>query len=710
MADFASPDAAAPAFAGAPEVAGFDSLNEAQRAAACYAAAEGEAPRALLIIAGAGSGKTNTLAHRVAHLLVNDADPERVLLLTFTRRAAAEMTRRARRICEAQHAAAVRAGQRVRPRPGDLHWSGTFHAVANRLLRIYARSLSLDPAFTLLDRSDSADLMNLKRTDLGLAQRKTRFPKKATCLSIYSHVVNAQCEVEQALERAFPWCENWGDELRALFGAYVEAKQRHNVLDYDDLLLYWSYLMEEPELVRSVAERFDHVLVDEYQDTNALQAQILLRLRPGGDGLTVVGDDAQSIYSFRAANVRNILDFPKLFERSARVLTLEQNYRSTQPILDACNAVIEGAKERFTKNLFSDRISEQKPQLVTAQDEAGQVDYVVERILAHREEGIALQRQAVLMRTAHHSDALEVELGRRDIPFVKFGGLKFLESAHVKDLLCVLRWAENPTDALAAFRVIQLLPGIGPTNASRIFDAHREGGHDFEKLARARVPIAAKSDWPKLCALMRQLRLAETHWTAQIAMVRGWYTPHLERNYDAAHVRAGDLEQLELIAGSFPSRERFLSELTLDPPSVTGDLAGPPHLDEDYLILSTIHSAKGQEWDVVYVLNAVDGCIPSDMATDSPEQIEEERRLLYVAMTRARDHLHVVHPLRFYKRHQPRHGDTHMFAPRTRFIPDDILDRFERATHGSVRGADSAAAANASARIDVRARARARFA
>ncbi len=696
-------------------------LNPAQRAAAQYVPQTPQYPGdsgALLIIAGAGSGKTNTLAHRVAHLLAQGADPQRVLLLTFTRRAAAEMTRRAQRICDrgqqqlpgSDGSTAVVGGNVGGHAGGDLQWSGTFHAVANRLLRIHALSLSLDPAFTLLDRSDAADLINMLRNDLGLAKRKTRFPKKATCLSIYSHVVNAQCDIEAALERSFPWCGAWADELKQLFAAYSEAKQRHNVLDYDDLLLYWFYLMQEPELARSVAERFDHVLVDEYQDTNALQASILLRLRPGGAGLTVVGDDAQSIYSFRAADVRNILDFPDQCEPRARVLTLEQNYRSTGPILRACNAVIEASSERFTKNLFSLRVSEQKPWLVTAEDEACQVEYVVEQILEHREQGTPLHRQAVLMRTAHHSDALEVELGRRNIPFVKFGGLKFLESAHIKDVLCVLRWAENPTDVLAAFRVLQLLPGIGPAIARRITEVHADRAADFSKLSSFAVPAAAAADWPGLCELMCRLRSADTDWSVELAMVRRWYTPHLERIHDAAQVRAQDIEQLEQISSEYPSRERFLTELMLDPPSVTGDHAGPPLLDEDYLILSTIHSAKGQEWDVVYILNAADGCIPSDMATDRPEQIEEERRLLYVAMTRARDDLHIVHPLRFFKRQQHRHGDSHVYTPRTRFIPDSILECFERRTHGRPRVDDERFETAQSARIDVRAKATARWA
>jgi DNA helicase-2/ATP-dependent DNA helicase PcrA len=685
-------------------------LNEEQRKAVVYdVASGGRSQRPLLIIAGAGSGKTNTLAHRVAHLLLSGADPRRILLLTFTRRAAAEMKRRTQLICaEAWQQAAtdVEAGPTQLTRKADLTWSGTFHAVANRLLRIHAESLGLNPSFTVLDRSDAEDLMNLKRNELGLAKKAARFPKKATCLSIYSHVINAQRPIDEVLETAFPWCEAWAEELRELFKAYAAAKQRHNVLDYDDLLLYWFYMMEEEALAQRVSTLFDHVLVDEYQDTNALQSSILLHLKPDGAGLTVVGDDAQSIYSFRAATVRNILDFPRQFDPPAQVLTLEQNYRSSPAILEACNAVIAGAKERFTKNLFSRRSSLAKPRLVTVEDESCQVDYVVERVLEHREEGIALKRQAVLMRASHHSDPLEVELARRNIPFVKYGGLKFLEAAHVKDLLCVLRWAENPSDALASFRVLQLLPGIGPGTAGKAIEHLESNAFSFSSLARFRVPPAAQSDWKPLCDLVCSLRDEATDWHGQIALVRRWYQPHLERNHDAPHIRAGDLEQLEQVSGGYPSRERFLSELTLDPPSATGDQAGPPHLDEDYLILSTIHSAKGQEWDAVYVINAADGCIPSDMATGKPEQIEEERRLLYVAMTRARDHLHVIHPLRFFVRQQHRSGDRHVYTPRSRFIDDRAFACFEACSHGRGHADDRGVGTGAGAtRIDVASRA-----
>jgi len=661
-------------------------------------------PSPLLVIAGAGSGKTNTLAHRVAHLILEGADPRRILLLTFSRRAAQEMTRRTQRIVERARRLVGQAGG-----SGDLQWAGTFHGIANRLLRLHAGSLFLDPSFTVLDRSDAADLMNLQRGELGLARRTSRFPKKATCLAIYSHAANSRSSLEETLARAFPWCETWAEDLKCLFRAYVDVKQQQNVLDYDDLLLYWAAMMSEPALAERVAERFDHVLVDEYQDTNALQAAILLGLKPDGRGLTVVGDDAQSIYAFRAATVRNILDFPAHFDPPATVVTLEQNYRSTQPILDACNAVIELARERHAKRLFTTRASCQRPHLVTVEDENEQVQYVVERILEHREAGVDLKRQAVLIRAAHHSDLLEVELARRDIPFVKYGGLKFLEAAHVKDVLSLLRWAENPRDAVAAFRVLQLLPGVGPGNARRALEHLARGGFALASLRRFRMPSPALQDWPGLCDLLVGLRDPASPWIGQLGRVRNWYAPQLERLYDAAGVRAGDLEQLEQVAAAYPSRERFLSELTLDPPDASGDEAGPPLLDEDFLILSTIHSAKGQEWDVVFVLNAADGCIPSDMATGRPEQIEEERRLLYVAMTRARDELHIVHPLRFFVRQQHRFGDRHVFTPRTRFIPDEILPCFERSSRARTRpdGGEAGQRGGPSAvRVDVAARLR----
>ncbi len=628
-------------------------------------------PSPLLIIAGAGSGKTNTLAHRVAHLIVNGADPGRILLLTFSRRAAAEMSRRVERI------ASQAFGQSAGIMLDALSWAGTFHAIGARLLREYADQIGLSSSFTIHDREDSADLMNLVRHELGFSKAESRFPTKRTCLEIYSKVVNSETPLEDTLHFSFPWCSRWEEELRALFGAYVEAKQRQGVLDYDDLLVYWAQMMVEPSIATDVSSRFDHVLVDEYQDTNRIQAAILLRMKPDGLGLTVVGDDAQSIYAFRSASVRNILDFPSSFSPSARIITLDRNYRSTKPILAAANAVIELAAERFTKNLWSDRRSDELPTLVSVKDDRDQARFIVERVLERREEGIELKSQAVLFRTSHHSAALELELTRRNIPFVKFGGLKFLEAAHVKDLLACLRWVENPADRVAGFRVLQMLPGVGPTTAGRVLDAIERSADRTKVLEDFRPPSGASACWPDFVDLVGRLQLRATGWPAELSLIRDWYAPHLERRYDDAHIRAADLVQLEQIAAGYPSRERFLTELTLDPPDATSDQAGVPLLDEDYLILSTIHSAKGQEWDSVFVLNAVDGCIPSDMSTATTEEIEEERRLLYVAMTRAKNRLAICVPQRFYTHQQSGYGDRHVYAARTRFIPKPILPLFE---------------------------------
>jgi len=675
-----------------------DPLNPAQRSAA---AAD---DRPLLIVAGAGTGKTQTLAHRLGVLVSRGTDPRRILLLTFSRRAAQEMTRRAARL------AGARGGSDALP------WAGTFHAVANRLLRRHAPEIGLDPAFTLLDREDAADLIDRLRHERELSRTDRRFPRKGTCLAIYSSVVNTQEPLRAALEARFPWCLEWESELRGLFAAYVDAKAQRAVLDYDDLLLYWFHLMSDDALARRIGGLFDHVLVDEYQDTNTLQAEILRRLRPDGRGVTVVGDDAQAIYSFRAASVDNILGFPRQYDPPATVILLEQNYRSTQPILDAANAVMalaEGSDTatrcRFDKRLWAVRAGAGRPVMATVPDEAAQVDYVVERILERREAGVPLRQQAVLFRSSHHSDALEVELGRRNIPFVKFGGLRFLEAAHVKDTLACLRWAENARDSLAAFRVAQLLPGMGPRLADALF---RHVSTSALPLAPAMTafepPAAARADWPAFVELYGRLCDPASAWAAQMGLVRRWYEPHLTRLYDDARVRLGDLEQLEQLAAAAPCRERFLSDLTLDPPAATGAEAGDPHLDEDYLILSTIHSAKGQEWDTVFVLNAADGCIPSDLATGRPAEIEEERRLLYVAMTRAKTTLALIHPLRFYVRQQHRFGDRHVFTPRTRFVPDAILDKFERVSPGAAP--TDGRSGPATPRVDIAARLRATWA
>ncbi|RXF71997.1 ATP-dependent helicase [Hansschlegelia zhihuaiae] len=654
-----------------PAAAYLEKLNPEQRLAVEHGAAGAPDGGPMLVIAGAGSGKTTTLAHRVAHLIAGGADPSRILLLTFSRRASVEMIRRVDRI--------VGEALGVRSREGgvSLPWAGTFHAVGARLIRDHAGAIGLDPQFTILDREDAADLMNLVRHELGLSKTHKRFPAKTTCLSIYSRVVNAGAELDRTLGESFPWCAAWKAELAALFGAYVEAKQAQNVLDYDDLLLYWAQMAAEPALAAALGERFDHVLVDEYQDTNRLQSSILLALKPDGRGLTVVGDDAQSIYSFRAATVRNILDFPGNFSPPARVVTLDRNYRSTQPILSAANAVIGEARKRFTKNLWTDRTGGARPLLVSVRDETAQASYVADTILENREAGQLLKQQAALFRASHHSAPLELELVRRNIPFVKFGGLKFLDAAHVKDILSLLRFVENPRDRVAGFRTLQLLPGVGPAFASRALDAVAASPAPIGALAEVKPAPRVAEDWALLVSVVSELADAGTGWPAEIAAARRWYDPHLERIHEDAAVRQADLAQLEQIASTYPSRQRFLTELTLDPPDATSDEAGPPTKDDDYLILSTIHSAKGQEWKSVFVLNGVDGCMPSDLAVGSSDEIEEERRLLYVAMTRAKDQLSIVLPQRFFTHQQSARGDRHVYAARTRFITTAMLDRFE---------------------------------
>ncbi|WP_108461449.1 ATP-dependent helicase [Devosia naphthalenivorans] len=676
-----------------------DKLNTEQRRAVEHGVGQSQ-PGPLLVIAGAGSGKTNTLAHRVAHLIVNGADPRRILLMTFSRRAASEMSRRVERI--AAQVMGTSSGAVV----DALHWAGTFHGIGARLLREHATQIGLDQAFTIHDREDSADLMNLLRHELGLSEAQSRFPTKGTCLAIYSRVVNAQGDLEDILKNTFPWCAMWPGELRTLFAAYVEAKQAQNVLDYDDLLLYWAGMMADPGVAADVSARFDHVLVDEYQDTNKLQSSVLLALKPQGHGLTVVGDDAQSIYSFRAATVRNILDFPQAFTPPAEIITLDRNYRSTQPILEAANAVIDLASERFTKNLWTERQSDAKPLLVTVRDEADQARYVIHKVLEAREGGTPLKQQAVLFRTSSHSGPLEIELTRRNIPFVKFGGLKFLDAAHIKDLLAILRWVENPRDRVAGFRVLQLLPGIGPASAGKVLDAVATGPDPVWALSEVPTPPRVGDGWAGLVELVGKLARRDAGWPSELGYARLWYEPLMEHAYEDAMVRQADILQLEQIAAGYPSRERFLTELTLDPPDATSDQSGVPLLDEDYLVLSTVHSAKGQEWKAVHVLNVVDGCMPSDLGTGTAHELDEERRLLYVAMTRARDELNLIVPQRFFVTQQSRHGDRHLYAQRSRFIPRTMVPLFEDILWPPVKPAYIEGLSPAPARMDITAQMR----
>ena len=683
-------------------------LNPAQRQAATYGERAGQEPfnaGPLLVIAGAGTGKTMTLAHRVAHLIVEGVDPERILLLTFTRRAAQEMTRRVESIVRR----ALQKKQQSVPLSMNLPWSGTFHSIGNRLLRRFAHNLGLDPGFSVLDRGDSADLMDVVRHELGLSKKSRRFPRKDTCLAIYSRTVNTQQSLRESLDKSYPWCADWEQELRDLFRNYVQRKQQTQVLDYDDLLLYWSHLVAEPEFAARIGAWFDHVLVDEYQDTNLVQSQILKALKPEGRGLTVVGDDAQSIYSFRAAEVENILGFPDQFMPSAQVITLEENYRSSQAILDTANCLIAESDRQYRKNLFSSRKDGGKPEYVTVEDSDAEAEYVVETILANRETGMQLMNQAVLFRGSHHSDRLELELVRRNIPYVKYGGLKFLEAAHVKDTLAILKWAENPKNEVAAFRVLKLLPGMGPVSASKCFEYLLQHGFDMGALRDFRPPASSAGEWGAFSGLMTSLSAAaldDRAWQTQLTQLRRWYQPHLERLYDSIETREADLEQLEQISGRYPTRERFLTELTLDPPSASGDQAGDPLLDEDYLILSTVHSAKGQEWDAVFMLNVTDGSFPSEFSTGKPELIEEERRLMYVAMTRAKQSLALISPLRFHVTQQARTGDKHVYGARSRFVTERLMATMRACFKGREESGATQLRPQSATQIDVASRMR----
>lgn len=643
-------------------------LNAEQRQAAEHRSGP------LLVIAGAGTGKTRTLSARVANLIQHGAESRSILLLTFTRRAAAEMIRRA------THLTGGKTTTRV--------WGGTFHAVAHRLLRIYGKRLGLGANFVVMDQGDAEDLIQLIRTDFDLHKAKARFPQKGTLLSIYSRCVNTGEDLEDVLTETFPWCEEHRADIKKVFQEYGRRKTEKDLLDYDDLLLFWEQALDMPKVGAGIAKRFSHVLVDEYQDTNPLQASILEKLwgsmtddKDDGDrSLMVVGDDAQSIYSFRGATVANILRFPKQFKGTATV-TLEQNYRSVMPILKAANAVMRPAKDKFTKNLWCERTKGRKPILVTCGDEMAQATFVAKRVLQFREEGVPLRKQAVLFRAGHNSDALEVELSRRNIPFVKWGGLKFLEAAHVKDLVAFLRIVENPLDDLSWMRVLQLLDGIGPGRARQAINHLQEHGGKLRSLTSWKAPAVAREPIGDLVDLLQGLTKSDDlPLPTQIERVRTFYAPILEGKYENPEMRSRDLDQLEVLAREARSRGAFLADLALDPPSSTADLADDSSADEECLTLSTIHSAKGCEWNVVFVIHAIDGIIPSDRVQDEAG-LEEERRLLYVAMTRARDRLLVTFPLRCYSRRAPV-GDAYGMAQLTRFLPPKVFPRFQRKSFG----------------------------
>lgn len=665
-------------------------LNPQQAAAATH----GEGP--LLIIAGAGTGKTRTLVYRVAHLIERGIRPDRILLLTFTRRAAQEMLSRAERL--------------VGGNSRNVH-GGTFHATAHRLLRRFGPAAGLAKDFTIMDQGDSEDLFRLSRSQLGYASKGKRFPKKESLQYVYSRHVNTGISVEDILRDEYPQFVDYLEDFGKIFADYTARKQARNLVDYDDLLLFWALLLEaSPQMAARIAGLYDHVLVDEYQDTNVLQARILRGMCRTHSNITVVGDDAQSIYSFRGANFRNILDFPRQFP-GATIVPLEQNYRSTAPILDVTNTVISRASERFTKNLWTERTGGDEPWLVAARDEQEQTRFVVDRILELHEEGTPLNEMAVLFRAGYMSADLEIELTNRKIPFEKWGGLKFLEAAHVKDVLAFLRILENPRDEVSWYRILLLLPGIGDATARAAIDSMAATAWESMSFGRYEPPPRARAAHSALVALLDDLRSGRTteqaQVSAEIARVRLLYDAILRDRYDKPQPRLADLDQLQTIAGGYPDRAAFLSALALEPPEATQDLAGGrTGEDEDVLILSTAHSAKGKEWDAVFVIWAVDGWFPSARCLATDEGTEEERRLMYVAMTRARNHLSISYPLNAYS---TRRGSDYSIDQLSRFIDRGVQKKMSRVVVGAESKPDAPDAAPGTPLLDLRALLRGRF-
>lgn len=648
-------------------------LNPRQRDAVDH----GDEP--LLVVAGAGTGKTATLAARLAGLVERGTEPTRICLLTFSRRASSEMV--------------ARAGHWVGPAAASQVVAGTFHSVAQRLLHRYGALVGLGPAFSVLDAADSVELMRLVRHDLGLGSGPHRFPRAETLVAVMSQVANSQVPLTEVLARSFPWCTDDGEGIRRAFAAYTERKRARHLADFDDLLLLVGALGQSPAGGEVVGNLFDHVLVDEYQDVNQLQDELLSHLRPGGRGLTVVGDPGQAIYGFRSATTAAIGSFARRHP-DARVIRLEQNYRSSMPILALANQVMAEGDETLRTQLWSEVTGRARPVIRTCSDELAQAEAVCDSVLAHREEGIDLRRQVVLFRTGHHSSELELALSGRAIPFVKYGGLKFLEAAHVKDLLALVRVLENPDDELAWFRALQLVEGVGPATARQVMTRLGLGEADHawfdpaapQPLARmlAALPTLAAPGGEGLGELRQaldeccQMAAGGAGLGAQLDRLRRWLDPVLTRRYDHPQARLADLDHLTELAGPGQGRAEFLAGLVLDPPSSTADLAGPPSLDDDWLVLSTVHSAKGGEWDVVHVIHASDGMFPSDLATGDAEGIAEERRLFYVAVTRARRALEVNVPLRYHhhrpgRRRGPR-ADRHSYAQASRFLSPAVKD------------------------------------
>jgi DNA helicase-2/ATP-dependent DNA helicase PcrA len=621
-------------------------LNAEQRAAVMFGIGNKckRSPRPLLILAGAGTGKTRVLAHRVVYLVANGIDPNHILMLVFGNNAAKQMRDRTKMILQE----AELDGR------GDLNWAGTFHGIGARLIRDHSHQVGLRPNFTILDRSDAESLLQQVTHELPPQIRK-RLPKMADCLKIYSRKAGCCCKLSVVLARHFPALVGKQAAVQTLFKAYRQAKLASNVADFDDLLRLWLVLLRDKNVGPKIRRRFDHVLVDEFQDTNGLQNEILRALKPDGRGLTVVGDDAQSIYSFRGAEVRNILHFARKFEAATKVIKLEQNYRSSQPILDLCNTVMARPGDDLSKTLWSKRKGKRKPQLRRFLDGRAQTQHVVAGIEKARKSGVPLREQAVLIRNAAHSAELEVELIRRGIPFIKRGGPKFLEQAHIKDVLGVLKWLENPRDRLSAFRVLDLLPGVGLVAANAIL-GQIDGRLTPSRLKRVSVPTSATPLWNDLRRLLGRRKMLK--WPNDLDMACSGL---LTRSGCKAH--GADFETLQTIASQFKSRREFLAGSVLDLAEIALGEGG-----DDRLTLSTVHSAKGLEWERVTILSAVDGHFPSMRAKDR-SGAEEERRVFYVALSRAKDDLEILVPSRIHvPKGAGKHHEIYLSLKTTPFI------------------------------------------
>jgi len=589
----------------------------------------------ILVAAGAGTGKTRTLVFRVARLVEIGIDPTNILLLTFTRRAAGEMLRRASLLLDGRC---------------DRIAGGTFHSFANVVLRRHGAALGLGANFTILDRTDSEDVINLLRAGLGLDKKEKRFPRKQLIAALYSMAVNKGTPLPQLLEEQYNHLLDHLPDLTELQVRYAAYKKERRLLDYDDLLLTLRDLLgTQPDVRQRLARRYRYIMVDEYQDTNALQAEIVRLLAAEHRNVMVVGDDAQSIYSFRGANFRNIMDFPSLFP-GARIIALEENYRSRQPILDVSNAIIARAEERYAKTLFTTKGSGPSPILVAAENEQFQSRFICQRVLELREEGVPIGEIAVLFRSSYHSFDLEIELTRHDIPFVKRGGFKFIETAHIKDVLAHLRILANAGDSVSWHRILLLLEGVGPRTSEEIIrwvSAEGDPPARLESFPRRTLG----SDLRALANLLRRLHEMRTEPVEQVNEVLRYYEPMLKRLHPEDHPkRRKDLEHFATIAARYRTLESLLTDMALEPPtdSVADVLAADP--EEGLLTLSTIHSAKGLEWHSVFVIWAAEGKFPSEYNVHSPEQVEEERRLMYVATTRAKEQLYLSYPITIYDR------------------------------------------------------------